>query len=79
MSDTKSVGGFVGDPTKALTVTSGSSACCSDPATSAVLTEAADVGGAPCCGTSADAQAAGGCCGTAAKAEAVASGAGCCG
>jgi hypothetical protein len=94
MSDTKTHGGFAGDPADALTV-SGTSSCCGNPA-QATLTlpdpdaahaHAADSAAAsamepaiaPCCGTSAEAAATGSCCGTAAKAEAVAAGTGCCG
>lgn len=79
MSETTSAGGFAGDPAATLAVASGTSACCGNPATNVVLAEPADPAGAPCCGTTAEAQVAGSCCGTAAKADAVASGAGCCG
>jgi hypothetical protein len=77
---TQVVGGLVDDPAAALAVT-GSGGCCGNPAqnTAAALPDAADPVASPCCGTAADAQAAGSCCGTTAKAEAVAAGAGCCG
>lgn len=71
-----------GEPAAALAV-AGTGGCCGNPpqatrdlpASAAAATET----GAPCCCSTAEAQAAGACCGTAAKADAVASGTGCCG
>jgi hypothetical protein len=76
MSDTRTQGGFTGDPAAALSA-AGSSGCCGNPpqATAITLPEASS----PCCGTPAEAEASGSCCGTTAKADAVASGTGCCG
>jgi hypothetical protein len=80
MSDIHARGGFTGDPAAAPSVT-GSGGCCGNPPQThrVVLPDPADTAADPCCGTQAEAQAAGGCCGTAAKAEAVSSGQGCCG
>jgi hypothetical protein len=80
MSQIQTQGGFVGDPAAALTVTD-AGGCCGNPpqASNVVSPEAADTTVALCCGTAAQAQAAGSCCGTAAKADAIASGQGCCG
>ncbi|HEY8472051.1 MAG TPA: hypothetical protein VIL37_05380 [Natronosporangium sp.] len=77
---TRTEGGFAGDAAAALAV-AGAGGCCGNPAqtTNLALPDAADPVASPCCGTPADAQAAGSCCGTSAKAEATASGAGCCG
>lgn len=78
MSETTK-GGFAGDPAAALSV-SGSGGCCGNPPRATVAPPDPDaVTANPCCGTPAQAQAAGSCCGTEAKAEAVASGTGCCG
>jgi hypothetical protein len=79
MSDVKAAGGFAGDPAAALSVASGTSGCCGNPASTVALTDPATTEAAPCCGTAADAQASGACCGSSAKADAVASGSGCCG
>ena len=83
-------GGFTGDPTSALHV-AGSDGCCaatvpagdraaSVPAGDRVAAGTAEVGvaTAPCCGTRADADAAGRCCSAPARAQAVAAGTGCC-
>jgi hypothetical protein len=79
MSDTKTRGGFAGDPAAALTV-AGTSGCCGNPPQATLaLPESAEASAGPCCGTPAEANAEGACCATAAKADAVASGAGCCG
>jgi hypothetical protein len=79
MSETKPTGGFAGDPAAALTV-AGSGGCCGSPPRPTTAQSApADPAAAPCCGTTAQAQAAGSCCGAGAKADAVAAGAGCCG
>jgi hypothetical protein len=79
MSDTRTSGGFAGDPTAALSV-AGSGGCCGNPprTTNITLSDPAEAA-APCCGTATEAQAAGSCCGATAKADAVASGQGCCG
>jgi hypothetical protein len=76
MSDTTS-GGFVVDPTEALTV-AGDGGCCGNPP-QAGLTLPEPATGGPCCGTPADAVAESSCCGSAAKSTAVAAGQGCCG
>jgi hypothetical protein len=79
MSETTRRGGFAGDRAAALSVT-GSGGCCGNPPQATVaLPDPVDTAATPCCGTAAQAQAAGSCCGTEAKAEAVASGTGCCG
>jgi hypothetical protein len=77
MSDTRTRGGFTGDPTEALSV-AGSSGCCGNPPQSTGIA-LPEVAGSPCCGTPAEARATGSCCGATAKADAVTSGAGCCG
>jgi hypothetical protein len=77
MSDTTTTGGFAGDPAAAFTV-AGTNGCCGNPPRAAVALPE-PTGGAPCCGTAAEAERAGSCCGGAAKADAVAAGAGCCG
>lgn len=79
--NTRTTGGFLGDPAAALTVT-GSGSCCGSPAQAvgSILPPAGETATAgPCCGTQEAAQAAGSCCGTQARADAVAAGQGCCG
>ncbi|PWU46018.1 hypothetical protein DLE60_24575 [Micromonospora globispora] len=79
--NTRTTGGFLGDPEAALAVT-GSDSCCGSPAQAvgSILPPAAETATAgPCCGTQEAAEAAGSCCGTQARADAVAAGQGCCG
>ena len=76
MTDTRTHGGFAGDPTDALTAT-GSGGCCGNPPRATL--ELPEPSTAPCCGTATDATAEGACCGSTAKADAVAAGQGCCG
>lgn len=80
MSDTTTPGGFTGDPAAALTVT-GTAGCCGNPprTTELALPRPAGADASPCCGTAAEARAAGGCCGAQARTEAVAAGTVCCG
>ena len=80
MSDNQhSRGGFAGDPTAALAV-AGSTGCCGNPAQTSNITlpDPADATAAPCCGTAAQAEAAGTCCAPAAKAESISAAQGCC-
>jgi len=70
-------GGFVPDPSAALTVSS-SGGCCGSTA-AAIAPELQAAGSSPCCGSSAEAVAERSCCGSSAKDEAVAAGQGCCG
>ncbi len=84
MSSNETVGGFVGDPIEAFNPPAAGGCCGSAPtavASTAPALTAADSApvASTCCGTVADAQAAGACCGAEAKSEAVAAGAGCCG
>lgn len=83
MNDTTSTGpaagGFTGDPAAALTA-AGTGGCCGNPPQADLtLPDPTAEAGAPCCGTTAEAQQAGSCCGAAAKQEAVTAGQGCCG
>ena len=79
MSETSRPGGLAGDPAQAPAV-AGSGGCCgSAPRATVAPPDPTDPAASPCCGTPAQARAAGSCCGTEAKAEAVASGTGCCG
>ncbi|GAA4716650.1 hypothetical protein [Phytohabitans rumicis] len=77
--DVRPVGGFAGDPGAALAVVGTAGCCGNSPQTASLVLPDPAAAGAPCCGTVAEADAAGGCCGAQAKAGAVASGAGCCG
>jgi hypothetical protein len=54
-------------------------ACCWDPVTRLATAEERPLPANTCCGTRAEADAAGKCCGAAAKEHAIASGATCCG
>jgi hypothetical protein len=78
MNDTKTQGGFAGDPAAALAV-AGTGGCCGNPPRATLELPEPTTAASPCCGTPAQASAEGSCCGAGAKAEAVASGAGCCG
>lgn len=75
MSETRTVGGFVGDPAQAFSPPAAGGCCGSAAGAPSEATEAV----ATCCGTAAAAEAEGSCCGTVARAEAVETGAGCCG
>jgi hypothetical protein len=80
MTTHQSTGGFAAVP-DADPQAAGSAGCCGNPAQSATiaLPDPADTVAAPCCGTTAAAEAANACCAPAAKADAVAAATGCCG
>jgi hypothetical protein len=78
MSETRTQGGFAGDPAAALSV-SGTSGCCGNPPQANLSLPEPSGSTTTCCGTVAEAQAENSCCGSAAKAEATATGTGCCG
>ncbi|HTJ32261.1 MAG TPA: hypothetical protein VL738_03445 [Dactylosporangium sp.] len=71
-------GGFTGDPAAALTV-AGTGGCCGNPPAATLALPEPAAAEAPCCGTAAEATAAGSCCGGTAKADALAAGQSCCG
>jgi hypothetical protein len=79
MSDTRTRGGFTGDPAAAMTAPGTSGCCGNPPPATRARPEPATTAASPCCGTQAEATADGSCCGSAAKTDAVAAGQGCCG